>query len=64
MKKILDRLKSPVVWCEIVIATAQILKYAGVYEMPNELLSAIQDLISYAFYIFAGVNNPTTRDKF
>lgn len=59
-----ERLKSPVVWGEIVLLIAQLLKYLGVYEMPNEAISIIQDLISYGFYLFAGVNNPTDRKHF
>ena len=60
----IERLKSPVVWTEIVLLVAQVLRVTGVYEMPNETIAVIQDIISYAFYIFAGVNNPTDRKNF
>lgn len=63
-KTMIERLKSPVVWAEIVLLVAQALRVFGVYEMPNEMIAVIQDIISYGFYIFAGVNNPLTRDKF
>lgn len=64
MKNVLERLKSPVVCIEIVVLIVQLLRHLGVYDMPNEALEIIQDAISYGFYIFAGINNPTTRNKF
>lgn len=64
MKNFLERFKSPVVLTELVLVIAYVLKTLGVYEMPNELISWIQDGITLLFSLFAGVNNPTTRDKF
>lgn len=64
MKKVLERFKSPVVWCQLVVLVAEILKLIGVYEMPNEVLSNIQDIITIAFQVFAGINNPTDRENF
>ena len=68
MKKFWETLKvrlgSPVFWTQLVLLIAEILKLFGVYEMPNDVLSQIQDIITIAFQVFAGLNNPTTRDKF
>ena len=64
MKVILERFKSPVVWCQLVVLIAEILKLIGVYDMPSETLSTIQDIITVAFQVFAGVNNPTDRENF
>jgi len=64
MKNILKRFKSPVVWCQLVSLIAEILKLIGVYEMPSETLSTIQDIITIAFQVFAGINNPTDRENF
>lgn len=64
MKKVLERFKSPVVWCELVILVAEILKLIGVYEMPSETLSSIQDVITILFQVFASINNPTDRENF
>lgn len=64
MKNILERFKSPIVWCQLVVLIAEILKLIGVYEMPSETLSAIQDIITIAFQVFAGINNPTDRKNF
>ena len=64
MKKVLERFKSPVVWCQLVVLVAEILKLIGVYEISNEVLSSIQDIITIAFQVFAGVNNPADRENF
>lgn len=64
MKNILERFKSPIVWCQLVVLIAEILKLIGVYEMPSETLSTIQDIITIAFQVFAGINNPTDRENF
>ena len=64
MEKVLERFKSPVVWCQLVVLIAEILKLIGVYEIPSEALSTIQDIITIAFQVFAGINNPTDRDNF
>jgi uncharacterized membrane protein len=64
MKKVLARFKSPVVWCQLVVLIAEILKLIGVYEISNEVLSSIQDIITIAFQVFAGVNNPADRENF
>lgn len=61
---ITERLKSPVVWCQIVLLIAEALKLMGVYEVPNDVLNWIQDGITLGFQIFAGLNNPTDRENF
>lgn len=64
MKVVLERFKSPVVWCQLVVLIAEILKLIGVYDMPSETLSIIQDIITAAFQVFAGINNPSDRENF
>lgn len=59
-----DKLKSPVFWCSVVVLIAEALKLLGVYEVSNELLSTIQDIITVAFQVFASLNNPNSRLKF
>lgn len=61
---ITERLKSPVVWCQIVLLIAEALKLMGVYEVPNDVLNWLQDGITLGFQIFAGLNNPTDRENF
>lgn len=64
MKVVLERFKSPVVWCQLVVLIAEILKLIGVYDMPSETISTVQDIITIAFQVFAGVNNPADRENF
>lgn len=63
-KEILNRMKSPVFWTEMVLVVAMFLRLIGVYDMPNEELVAIQDLITMLFTVFATLNNPTTKNSF
>jgi len=60
----LERLKSPVFWTQLVLLIAEILKLCGVYDVPNDVLNGIQDIITIAFQVFAGLNNPTDRKNF
>lgn len=60
----LERLKSPVFWTQLVLLIAEVLKLFGVYEISNEVLNSTQDVITLAFQIFAGLNNPTDRKNF
>lgn len=62
--KMLERLKSPVFWTQFVLLVAEVLKLFGVYEISNEVLNSTQDVITLAFQVFSGLNNPTTRDNF
>lgn len=62
--KIPQRFKSPVVWCALVSLIAEILKLIGVYDMPTETISAIQDAITAIFQVFASLNNPTDKEHF
>ena len=64
MKVVLERFKSPVVWCALVSLIAEILKLIGVYDMPTETISAIQDAITAVFQVFAVLNNPADRENF
>lgn len=62
MKDFLNRLKSPVV-------TAQILSIMGslivaIYPEFNDTVEKIVYSLTILINLFAGVNNPTTRDKF
>ena len=62
--KIVERLKSPVFWTQFVLLIAETLKLFGVYEIPNDVLNTIQDIITLLFQVFAGLNDPTSRDHF
>ena len=62
--KILNKLKSKVFWIELVLLIAYILRLFGIYDMPNEMISTIQDIITGIFTIFATMNNPDTREEF
>lgn len=64
IKTILERLKSPVVIGQLILIVAETLKLFGIYEMPNELISDLQDFVTLGFNIFAGLNNPTDRTNF
>lgn len=64
MKEVLNRLKSPVVLCEIVLLATTLLRTLGIYDMPNETLASLQDLITIAYSVFASLNNPTERENF
>jgi len=62
--KLKERLKSPIFWTQMVLLIAELLKLLGVYEVPNDVLSLIQDVISIGFQAFSGLNNPTDRENF
>lgn len=62
--KIKERLKSPVFWTGFVLLIADALKLFGLYDMPSETISTIQDIITMIFQVFTGLNNPTTREHF
>lgn len=59
-----ERLTSPVFWTQLVLLIAEILKLLGVYDVPNDVLSNIQDIITIGFQVFAGLNNPTDKKNF
>lgn len=62
--KILTKLKSKVFWIELVLLVAYILRLFEIYDMPNETITLIQDIITAIFTIFATMNNPDTREEF
>lgn len=62
--KMKERLKSPVFWTQLVLLVAEALKLFGVYEVSNEMLSNLQDIITLMFQVFSGLNNPTDRENF
>ena len=64
LAKIPQRFKSPVFWTQLVLLIAETLKLFGIYEMPSDTLNTIQDIITVAFNVFAGLNNPTDKDNF
>lgn len=64
MKEILKRMKSPIFWTEMVLIIAMFLRTLGVYDMPSDVLTTIQDIITTAFTIFASLNNPTDKNNF
>lgn len=61
---ITERLKSPVFWTQLVLLIAEVLKLIGVYEVPNDVLNTIQDIITLGFQVFSGLNDPTSREHF
>lgn len=62
--KFKERLTSKVFWIELVLIIAQVGKLTGLYDMPSDLVSQIQDAITIGFTIFATLNNPTETKKF
>ena len=64
MKEVLKRMKSPVFWTEMVLIIAMFLRTIGVYDMPNEMLNDIQNIITILFTIFATMNNPADKSNF
>ena len=62
--KMKERLMSKVFWMELVLIVAQVLKVFGIYEMPTEMISTIQDIITIIFTIFATLNDPTNKTGF
>lgn len=59
-----ERLKSPVFWTQLVLLIAEAVKLCGIYEVSNEILNNVQDIITLGFQVFAGLNNPTDRKSF
>ena len=64
MKEILKRMKSPVFWTEMVLIIAMFLRTIGVYDMPNDVLVNIQDIITMLFTVFSTLNNPANKNNF
>lgn len=64
MKEILNRMKSPVFWTQMTLIVAMFLRTIGVYDMPNDMLTNIQDLITMLFTVFATLNNPADKENF
>ncbi len=62
--KMVERFKSPVFWTQFVLLIAESLKLFGVYEVSNDILNNVQDIITLLFQVFAGLNNPTDRKNF
>lgn len=62
--KSMQRFKSPVFWTQLVLLIAEVIKLCGGYEISNEILNSIQDIITLAFQVFAGLNNPTDKNNF
>jgi len=58
----LQRLKSPVIWIQIISIIIGVLVYfLPQFEQPIKIVStAIVSIIN----VFAGLNNPTSNDKF
>lgn len=63
-KSMLERLKSPVFWCQLLLLIAEVVKLCGGYEISNDILNSAQDLITLGFQVFSGLNNPTSRKNF
>lgn len=63
-EKLINKLKSRVFWIELVLLIAYVLRLLEIYDMPNETLTTIQDIITAIFTLFATMNNPDTREEF
>ena len=59
-----SRLKSPVLWTSLISALFLILKGLGIYEIDNESLSTIIDIVLTILTFFGIVNNPTDKSHF
>ena len=64
MEKLKTKMMSKVFWIELVLLIAYSLRLFGIYDMPNETLILIQDIITAIFTIFSTLNNPDTREEF
>ena len=62
--KLIKKIKSKVFWTELVLLIAYALRLFEVYDMPNDVLILIQDIITALFTVFATLNNPDTREEF
>ena len=60
----MQRFKSPVFWTQLVLLIAEVIKLCGGYEISNEILNSVQDIITLGFQVFAGLNNPTDKNNF
>ena len=63
-KKLSTKVKSKVFWTELVLLIAYALRLFEVYEMPSEILTLVQDIITALFTVFATLNNPDNRKEF
>lgn len=59
-----NRIKSPVLWTSLISALFLILKGLGIYEIDNELLSKITDIVLSILTAFGIINNPTNKTGF
>ena len=64
INKLPQRFKSPVFWTGFVLLISDALKLFGVYDIPSDTLSIIQDIITGAFQVFSALNNPTDKNNF
>ena len=62
--KKMQRFKSPVFWTQLVLLIAEVIKLCGGYEISNEILNSVQDIITLGFQVFAVLNNPTYKNNF
>ena len=64
MEKLKNKMMSKVFWIELVLLVAYSLRLFEIYDMPNETLTLIQDIITAIFTVFSTLNNPDTREEF
>lgn len=64
LEKLKTKMKSKVFWTELVLLIAYALRLFEVYDMPNDVLTNIQDIITALFTLFATMNNPDNRKEF
>lgn len=62
--KLIKKIKSKVFWTELVLLIAYALRLFEVYDISNDTIVIIQDIITGLFTIFATLNNPDTREEF
>lgn len=62
MKEIIKRLQSPVVIVQIISIIATII--VAIHPEINDTIEKIVYSLTTIINVFAGVNNPTSRDKF
>lgn len=59
-----SRWTSPVLWTSLISALFLILKGFGVYEIDNETLSKLIDVVLALLTAFGVANNPTDKENF
>jgi phi LC3 family holin len=59
-----NRLKSKVFWIAVLSAIAMLLKAFGVFEISDQVINSIVDVVFSALTVFGIANNPTDKNNF